>query len=118
VRAQVVDADDRHAPREREALGRGEAHRKTGGEAGALRDRDARDLLRPDGGQSALQKRTEMREVFATGEVGHDASVGLVQRNLAVHPFAGQPDGRIEDRHGRLIAGAFEGEDHDSVEPL
>jgi hypothetical protein len=58
-----------------------------------------------------------MRQMLAAREVGHHAAVGFVECDLAVHPLAGQAVRRVEDGHRRLVAGTFEGEDHDEEKP-
>ena len=38
--------------------------------------------------------------------------MALMQRNLAMHPFAREPARRVKGRHGGLIARAFKRQDH------
>jgi len=112
VGSQVIDAHDRHAPGQTEALGRREAHRETGREPGTVGHGDPGHLLWSHRRQGALQQRTEMLQVLAAGEIGHDAAVGSMQDDLAVHPFTGDSGCGIKDGDCRLVAGTFEGEDH------
>ncbi len=109
---QVVDAGERHAPRQGDRLGGGDADGQARGEARAVRDCDLRHRRAAGSPAGRREQRREVPKVLAGRQARDHPAMALVQRNLARHPLAGQTPRRVEEGHRGFVARAFEGEDH------
>lgn len=112
MRAQMIHADDRHAQRECQGLGRRPADRQTRRQPRPMRHRDFRDRrklrLRP----RQRDQRRELAQMLPRRHIWHDATMRLVQRDLTVHPLARQTARGIKQRHRRFITGTFKRKNH------
>ena len=109
---QVVDPDQRQAPRVGDGAGGAHADEQRADEPRAARHRDTVDgvpsAVQP--GHRALDDRDDGLEVGARGELGHDASVGRVDGDLARDDVHQHPALLIHHRRGGLVAATLDAE--------
>src|ERR1039457_7288131 len=112
VRPQVVHAHDGKPEGARGGLRGGGAQGEAGGETRPAGDGDPGYLFPVAARSRPLEERAKVSQVLPGRDVGDDAAMLRVELDLAVDPFAGDARTRVEDRQGRLVAGALEREDH------
>ena len=84
VAFEMIDRDQRLVEREGQSLGIADADQQCSREAGALRDRDGVDGIVgvPGFGQRLADHRHDGAQMLARSQFGHNASIGLMGRDL------------------------------------
>ena len=116
VALEVIDADERNAARPGERLARREADEERADQPGPGRRRDEADVLEPDarGRERLLERGRQVLEVRARRDLGHDAAVARVRRELRGDHVREHPALAVEHGDRRLVAGGLDAEDdHD-----
>ncbi len=104
VSAQVIYTEEGDVFGHSQRFAQSQPERETAGEAGSIGHGDL--------GQGSVtgllgrqfEERGETVEMFAAGEVGHDATVLAVKGNLAVDPFAHRAAHGIKQGERGLVA--------------
>ena len=113
VAFEMVDRNQRLVERERQSLGIADADQQRSGEAGTLRDRDRIDRVVSLIGlsQRLPHDGNNRPQVLARCQLGHNAAVGLMRRDLRSHHV--RDDLLARAHHGRrgFVAGTFDAED-------
>ncbi|ABA52958.1 hypothetical protein BURPS1710b_A0840 [Burkholderia pseudomallei 1710b] len=115
---EVVDADGRLVPRERERVRDARADEQRAREAGPLRERDRVDVVaaRAACGEHLFEQRQRAANVVARRELGNDTAVFAVHRDLRVKRVREQAALGVVEREAGFVAGAFDAEnEHDGV---
>jgi hypothetical protein len=114
---EMVDADERDAPHERERLGRAQADEKRPHEPGPHRGGNRVDVTAVDAGldEHLRDHRREQLHVGAARDLRHDAAEARVQVDLA-RDDRGEHRGATGDDRGRgLVARRLDAEDDGRV---
>ena len=117
VAPQVVHPRHRNPERQGERLRRGHPDGQARRQPGSVRDRHLRHVREARPSMQFRKQGTEVPQVFAGREVRHHAAMTSVQRHLAVHEFRHQSPAGVEKRGRRLVARAFQREDHGEPPP-
>ena len=123
VTGEVVHGHERHAERQRDRLGRGDADEQRADEPGALRDRHGAEVAprRARFVERALEHAADVANVLTRRELRHDAAPLAMDRDLRRdHARADRPRlrriaGLLDDGGRRLVTRALDAEDHASV---
>ena len=109
---EVVDAHQRLAPDERERLREVDADQQRAGKTGPVGDRYAVDVVPAHARvlPGLLEDRDDPSQVSPRGELGHDASGGRVERDLAGNDVRVYPLAALDQRDPGLVAAALDGE--------
>ena len=113
---EVVDRDERDPPRERQRLRGRESDEERADQTRTGRGGDEPDVLERDGrrGERLLERRREVLEVRARGDLRHDAAVGRVRGELGGDDVGQDAPVAVEHGDRGLVAGGFDAEDqHD-----
>jgi len=111
VAFEVVDADEREVGAEGEGLGEGDADQQRSGEAGTFGDGDGFEIAVLDAClvHGFADDGEDGAEVFAGGQLGHDAAVVRVDE-LRGYDVRESVATDADDRRGGFVAGAFDAE--------
>jgi hypothetical protein len=116
VSFQVVDADERHAPRQGEGLGRGQSHEQRADEARTARHRDALDrwIVRVESGlgDGAPHHRPDRRHVRAPGEFGDHSAKCPVLVDRRLDHRGDDVEVVVDDRRGGLVTARLDSQHH------
>ena len=122
VPLEVIHADERFVGRKRKALGERHAHHKRAHQTRSLGHANRRELGRGDGPacqtealgsllQRSIHHTDDDLHVLARGDLGNHAAKASVEIDLGRHLVGQQVALGIHNGHGRLVAGALDGED-------
>ena len=121
VALQMIDAHERLAGSIRKALGKGDTHHQGTHQARTLRHAHGgkltwrnRPTLKAKRCRGILERRIydthNHLNVLARGDLGHHAAKAGVKINLCRHLVGQHIAIRIDNRHGRLVAGTLDSE--------
>jgi poly(A) polymerase len=118
VAFEVVDGDQRLVEAEAEGLGVGDADQQRACQARAFGDGDGVEVGEGDwmagrsagAGHSFANDGNDVAEMFAGGELGHDAAVVGVERHLRGYDVRERGGAGTNNSGGSLVAGAFDAE--------
>jgi hypothetical protein len=109
----VVDRGERLAERPRERPGERDPHEERADQAGSRGDGDSVDLLerRSRIVERRLQDRLDVLQMVARRELGNDAAVRAVERDLGGDDVREDARSVLHDSDGRVVAGCLDAED-------
>ena len=118
---QMVDAHERLTGGIGKALGEGDAHYQSTHQARTLCHANSGEFARRDGSTLKTKRCCGILErrihdthnhlnVFARGDLGHHAAKAGMKINLCRHLVGQHIAIRIDNRHGRLVAGTLDSE--------
>ena len=118
VGMDMIDADQRDSPGQREALGGAESHQQRPDQAGAVGDGNRIDIRRggcvtPAPGilEASLHQAGDDLHMRPAGDLRHDTAEALMQGHLAEHAVGQDPVAIFDDGDTGLITGSFNSED-------
>ena len=114
VALEVIDRDERDAEAVGEALRAGDADQQRADESRAGGDRDRSTSLHAQLRvvERARDQRKEMLQMFARGDLRHDAAERLMPLDLRGDEIHAHTAVALEQRDRGFIAGGFDAEDH------